>query len=82
MENYKAADIVERTGISKIQLTHWINNLAIEPIIDDRRRGGVRYFSQQNLAEATICKFLNDIRLPVTIISTILQTISPIVPFV
>ena len=75
MKKYKAAEIIEITGITKMQLNHWINMLAIEPHYDDRRRGGVRYFSQQNLVEAFICKNLNELRLPVQAISGALQTI-------
>jgi DNA-binding transcriptional MerR regulator len=75
MKKFKSTDVIRMAGVTKVQLNHWINMLAIEPRYDDRRRGGVRYFSQQNLVEAFICKNLNELRLPVQAISGALQTI-------
>ena len=69
---YKSCDIMEQAGITKIQLSHWINMGAIDPLVDDRRRGGVRYFSQQNMVEALVCKALNGHRLPVNAIAYML----------
>ncbi len=65
METYKSKDIREKLGISKIQLSHWINMGAIKPYRDDSRRGGSHEFDKQNLIEAAICKDLADLRVPV-----------------
>ena len=75
MKTYKSKDIIKLTGITKIQLNHWINMVAVKPHIDDRRRGGVRYFDQQGLFEAFLCKCLNEHRLPVQNISSAVQMI-------
>jgi len=78
MERYKAAEIIELTGITKMQLNHWINMGAIKPAEDDSRRGGVRYFSKENLFEALVCKYLNAHRLPVqTILGVVLNISNP-----
>jgi hypothetical protein len=73
MDELKSRDIERMAGVSKIQLVHWINSNAIVPMKDDRRRGGVRYFSRQNLFEAMLCKQLNEWRLPVQTIAGISQ---------
>jgi len=65
METYKSKDIQDRLGISKIQLSHWINSGAIRPYQEDNRRGGSHKFNRQNLIEAAICKELSDLRVPV-----------------
>jgi DNA-binding transcriptional MerR regulator len=65
MEKYKSADVIKITRVTKVQLNHWINMGAIKPLVDDKRRGGVRYFSKQNLVQAFICKHLNEYGLPV-----------------
>jgi DNA-binding transcriptional MerR regulator len=75
MERYKATEIIALTGITKMQLNHWINMGAILPAEDDRRRGGVRYFSEENLFEALVCKFLNEHGLPVQLITSIVHCI-------
>jgi len=76
MQRYKAAEIIELTGITKMQLNHWINMGVIRPAEDDSRRGGVRYFSKENLFEALVCKYLNAHRLPVQAISGVVLSIS------
>lgn len=65
METYRSKDIIEKLGISKIQLSHWINKGAIKPFREDFRRGGSHEFNKQNLIEAAICKELSDLRIPV-----------------
>jgi len=65
VETYKSKDIQKRLGVSKIQLSHWINMGAIEPYKTDHRRGGSHEFNHQNLIEAAICKELSDLRVPV-----------------
>lgn len=81
MSIYKSKEIQKLAGASKIQLVHWINIGAIEPYEDDRRRGGVRKFNQQNLIEACICKKLNDLRIPAHAIATALEYLrEPISP--
>jgi DNA-binding transcriptional MerR regulator len=76
MQRYKATEIIELTGTTKMQLNHWINMGAIKPAEDDSRRGGVRYFSEENLFEALVCKCLNDHGLPVQVITAIIFSIS------
>jgi len=73
MERFKSREIERMAGVSKIQLVHWINSGAITPLLDDRRRGGVRFFSRENLFEVIICKRLNEWRLPVHTIAEISQ---------
>jgi DNA-binding transcriptional MerR regulator len=65
MEPYKSKDILEKLGISKIQLSHWINKGAIIPHREDFRRGGSHEFNKQNLIEAAICKELSVLKIPV-----------------
>jgi len=64
MKEYTAAEIQKLAKVTKRQLIHWVETSAIIPLEDDRRRGGKRRFSQQNLIEALICRELNDYRLP------------------
>jgi DNA-binding transcriptional MerR regulator len=75
MVKFKSVDIVKRLGITKVQLNHWLNMGVIKPHIDDKRRGGVRYFSKQNLIEFYICKHLNGYGLPVHKMLTVLTMI-------
>jgi DNA-binding transcriptional MerR regulator len=65
MEIYKSKDIQKRLGVSKIQLSHWINMGAIKPYKQDNRRGGSHEFNRQNIIETAICKELSDLRVPV-----------------
>jgi hypothetical protein len=65
MDIYRSKDILEKLGISKIQLSHWINKGAIIPYREDFRRGGSHEFNKQNLIEAAICKELSDLNIPV-----------------
>ncbi len=62
---YKSKELAERVGITTVQLAHWVNIGAIEPLINDRRRGGVRYFDGMNMFEAMICKQINEYRLSI-----------------
>jgi DNA-binding transcriptional MerR regulator len=73
MRIFKSKEIQKLSGASKIQLVHWINIGAIEPYEDDRRRGGVRKYDQQNLIEACICKKLNDLKIPAHSIASALK---------
>lgn len=66
MKEYKAVQIQNLIGVSKIQLQHWVNSGCIHPYADDPRRGGVRYFDQTNLLEVLLCKALMQFRLPVS----------------
>jgi len=59
MRMYESKDIQNFAGVSKIQLIHWTQTGAIEPYKVDRRRGGKRIYSQQNLIETIICRELN-----------------------
>jgi DNA-binding transcriptional MerR regulator len=65
MDIYRSKDIQDKLGVSKIQLSHWINKGAIKPYREDFRRGGYHEFNRQNLIEAAICKELSDLQVPV-----------------
>ena len=65
MEIYRSKDIQEKLGVSKIQISHWVNMGAIKPYREDFRRGGSHEFNTQNLIEAAICKELSDLHVPV-----------------
>ena len=65
METYRSKDIQEKLGVSKIQLSHWINMGAVEPYKKDNRRGGSHEFNKQNIIEAAICRELSDLQIPV-----------------
>jgi len=69
MKTYGAKEISELSGATKMQLNHWVNYGAIIPAVDDPRRGGVRKYSKQNLAEAMVCKKLNDYQISARVIS-------------
>jgi DNA-binding transcriptional MerR regulator len=55
---YTSSEVQKRANVAKRELIHWCETGAIRPVHDDRRRGGVRRFNQQNLIEAMICREL------------------------
>lgn len=65
MRTYTSGEIQRLAKVTKRQLIHWVESRAIVPHVDDRRRGGTRIFSQQNLLEALVCRELNHFNLPV-----------------
>ena len=72
MDEFKAKEVMELTGVPKARLGPWVAAGAIVPLKKDFRRGGVSIYSRQNLAEVLICKELSNHSLPVRTIVDVL----------
>lgn len=72
MRTCSISEIQKILHVTKMQVMHWTQTGAVRPFKNDRGRGKRRLYDEQNLAELAICRELNRLLVPPTVMKDLL----------